>query len=50
MAVVAGGDTTAAFLAALTGHWHRSAQARATRRPGLRAYQHPAAAAGRTPC
>ncbi|AVH61696.1 MULTISPECIES: phosphotransferase family protein [Streptomyces] len=40
-------DTTTAFLAALTGHWHRNARKPAPPgAPGLRAYQHRAAAAG----
>ncbi|MEU0074067.1 phosphotransferase [Streptomyces sp. NPDC006332] len=40
-------DTTPAFLAALTGHWHRNARKPAPPGvPGLRAYQHRAAAAG----
>jgi aminoglycoside phosphotransferase (APT) family kinase protein len=40
-------DTTTAFLAALTGHWHRNARTPAPPgAPGLRAYQHRAAAAG----
>lgn len=40
-------DTTTAFLAALTGHWHRNARQPAPPgAPGLRAYQHRAAAAG----
>lgn len=40
-------DTTTAFLAALTGHWHRNARKPAPPgAPGLRTYQHPAAAAG----
>ncbi|MFD5193875.1 phosphotransferase family protein [Streptomyces sp. NPDC058357] len=40
-------DTTTAFLAALTGHWHRNARKPApSGAPGLRAYQHRAAAAG----
>ncbi|MEU3246951.1 MULTISPECIES: phosphotransferase family protein [unclassified Streptomyces] len=40
-------DTTTAFLAALTGHWHRNARKPAPPgTPGLRAYQHRAAAAG----
>ncbi|MGW2282860.1 phosphotransferase family protein [Streptomyces sp. NPDC001770] len=40
-------DTTTAFLAALTGHWHRNARLPAPPgAPGLRAYQHRAAAAG----
>lgn len=40
-------DTTTAFLAALTGHWHRNARNPAPPgAPGLRAYQHRAAAAG----
>ncbi|MFD5935537.1 MULTISPECIES: phosphotransferase family protein [unclassified Streptomyces] len=40
-------DTTTAFLAALTGHWHRNARLPAPPgTPGLRAYQHRAAAAG----
>jgi aminoglycoside phosphotransferase (APT) family kinase protein len=39
--------TTTAFLAALTGHWHRNARRPAPLgAPGLRAYQHRAAAAG----
>ncbi|WP_331759876.1 phosphotransferase (plasmid) [Streptomyces sp. NBC_01525] len=39
--------TTTAFLAALTGHWHRNARRPAPPgAPGLRAYQHRAAAAG----
>ncbi|KPI06087.1 aminoglycoside phosphotransferase [Actinobacteria bacterium OK006] len=39
--------TTTAFLAALTGHWHRNARKPAPPgAPGLRAYQHRAAAAG----
>jgi aminoglycoside phosphotransferase (APT) family kinase protein len=41
--------TTTAFLAALTGHWHRNARKPAPPgAPGLRAYQHRAAAAGLT--
>ncbi|MER6959970.1 hypothetical protein [Streptomyces sp. NPDC000618] len=43
-ATVGSPDTTTAFLAALTGHWHRNARKPAP--PGLRAYQHRAAAAG----
>ncbi|MEW1686926.1 phosphotransferase family protein [Streptomyces sp. NPDC091265] len=40
-------DTTTAFLAALTGHWHRNARRPAPPgAPGLRDYQHRAAAAG----
>ncbi|WP_105974697.1 phosphotransferase [Streptomyces geranii] len=40
-------ETTTAFLAALTGHWHRNARQPAPPgAPGLRAYQHRAAAAG----
>lgn len=40
-------DTTTAFLAALTGHWHRNALEPAPPgAPGLRTYQHRAAAAG----
>ncbi|MFF0450866.1 phosphotransferase family protein [Streptomyces sp. NPDC004609] len=40
-------DTTTAFLAALTGHWHRNARKPGPAgAPGLRAYQHRAAAAG----
>jgi hypothetical protein len=40
-------DTTTAFLAALTGHWHRNARKPAPPgAPGLRTYQHRAAAAG----
>ncbi|CAM5658407.1 hypothetical protein GCM10010261_62260 [Streptomyces pilosus] len=40
-------DTTTAFLAALTGHWHRNARKPTPPgAPGLRAYQHRAAAAG----
>ncbi|MCL7382290.1 phosphotransferase [Streptomyces sp. 35G-GA-8] len=40
-------DTTTSFLAALTGHWHRNARKPAPPgTPGLRAYQHRAAAAG----
>ncbi|MFG2351591.1 phosphotransferase family protein [Streptomyces phaeochromogenes] len=40
-------DTTTAFLAALTGHWHRNARKPAPPgAPGLRAYQQRAAAAG----
>ncbi|MFE3144399.1 phosphotransferase family protein [Streptomyces scopuliridis] len=40
-------DTTTAFLAALTGHWHRNARKPAPPgAPGLRVYQHRAAAAG----
>ncbi|WSQ14967.1 aminoglycoside phosphotransferase family protein [Streptomyces sp. NBC_01231] len=40
-------DTTTAFLAALTGHWHRNARKPAPPgAPGLRAYQRRAAAAG----
>ncbi|MGW1364514.1 phosphotransferase [Streptomyces chartreusis] len=40
-------ETTTAFLAALTGHWHRNARKPAPPgAPGLRAYQHRAAAAG----
>jgi aminoglycoside phosphotransferase (APT) family kinase protein len=40
-------ETTTAFLAALTGHWHRNARRPAPLgAPGLRAYQHRAAAAG----
>jgi hypothetical protein len=40
-------DTTTAFLAALTGHWHRNARHPAPPgAPGLRTYQHRAAAAG----
>ncbi|MFJ5851210.1 phosphotransferase family protein [Streptomyces sp. NPDC092903] len=40
-------DTTTAFLAALTGHWHRNARRPApSGAPGLRAYQHRAATAG----
>ncbi|WP_055533900.1 phosphotransferase family protein [Streptomyces graminilatus] len=40
-------DATTAFLAALTGHWHRNARRPAPPgAPGLRAYQHRAAAAG----
>lgn len=40
-------DTTTAFLAALTGHWHRNARKPAPPgAPGLRAYQHRAATAG----
>ncbi len=40
-------DTTTAFLAALTGHWHRNARKPAPPgAPGLRPYQHRAAAAG----
>jgi aminoglycoside phosphotransferase (APT) family kinase protein len=40
-------DTTTAFLAALAGHWHRNARKPAPPgAPGLRAYQHRAAAAG----
>jgi aminoglycoside phosphotransferase (APT) family kinase protein len=40
-------ETTTAFLAALTGHWHRNARRPAPPgAPGLRAYQHHAAAAG----
>lgn len=40
-------DTATAFLAALTGHWHRNARKPAPPgAPGLRAYQHRAAAAG----
>ncbi|MFI5887889.1 hypothetical protein [Streptomyces sp. NPDC051554] len=35
-------DTTTAFLAALTGHWHRNARLPAP--PGLCPYQHRAAA------
>lgn len=39
--------TASAFLAALTGHWHRNArQPVPPGAPGLRAYQHRAAAAG----
>ncbi|MFG3026549.1 hypothetical protein ACGFZQ_50115 [Streptomyces sp. NPDC048254] len=39
--------TTTAFLAALTGHWHRNAHQPAPPAPtGLRAYQQRAAAAG----
>ncbi|MGW4914265.1 hypothetical protein [Streptomyces sp. NPDC004270] len=39
--------TTTAFLAALTGHWHRNARQPAPPgAPGLRAYQQRAAAAG----
>ncbi|MFF4709600.1 phosphotransferase family protein [Streptomyces sp. NPDC001297] len=39
--------TTTAYLAALTGHWHRNARQPAPPgAPGLRAYQHRAAAAG----
>ena len=39
--------TTTAFLAALTGHWHRNARKPAPPgAPGLRTYQHRAAAAG----
>ncbi|MFJ5129945.1 phosphotransferase family protein [Streptomyces sp. NPDC088555] len=40
-------DTTTAFLAALTGHWHHNARKPAPPgAPGLRAYQHRAAGAG----
>ncbi|MFY4719745.1 phosphotransferase [Streptomyces sp. LaBMicrA B280] len=40
-------DTTTAFLAALTGHWHRNARKPAPPgAPDLRAYQHRAATAG----
>ncbi|MET9127754.1 phosphotransferase [Streptomyces sp. NPDC004528] len=40
-------ETTTAFLTALTGHWHRNARKPAPPgAPGLRAYQHRAAAAG----
>ncbi|MGQ4333413.1 MULTISPECIES: phosphotransferase family protein [Streptomyces] len=40
-------DTTTAFLAALTGHWHRNARRPSPPgAPGLRAYQRRAAAAG----
>ncbi|MFF9352366.1 phosphotransferase family protein [Streptomyces sp. NPDC014734] len=40
-------DTTTAFLAALTGHWYRNARKpEPPGAPGLRAYQHRAAAAG----
>ncbi|MET9083207.1 phosphotransferase [Streptomyces sp. NPDC004237] len=40
-------ETTTAFLVSLTGHWHRNARQPAPRgAPGLRAYQHRAAAAG----
>ncbi|MFB6814447.1 phosphotransferase family protein [Streptomyces sp. NPDC056347] len=40
-------ETTTAFLAALTGHWHRNARQPAPPgAPGLRPYQHRAAAAG----
>ncbi|MFI0742749.1 phosphotransferase family protein [Streptomyces sp. NPDC021100] len=40
-------ETTTAFLAALTGHWHRNARQPAPPgTPGLRPYQHRAAAAG----
>jgi aminoglycoside phosphotransferase (APT) family kinase protein len=40
-------DTTTAFLAALTGHWHHNARKPAPPgAPGLRAYQQRAAAAG----
>lgn len=40
-------DATTAFLAALTGHWHRNARKPAPPgAPGLRAYQHRAASAG----
>jgi aminoglycoside phosphotransferase (APT) family kinase protein len=40
-------DTTTAFLAAVTGHWHRNARLPAPPgAPGLRLYQHRAAAAG----
>ncbi|MGW4735147.1 phosphotransferase family protein [Streptomyces shenzhenensis] len=40
-------DTTTAFLAALTGHWHCNArQPEPPGAPGLRVYQHRAAAAG----
>ena len=40
-------DTATAFLAALTGHWHRNARRPAPPgAPGLRPYQHRAAAAG----
>ncbi|MEV7087788.1 phosphotransferase [Streptomyces sp. NPDC093085] len=40
-------ETTTAFLVALTGHWHRNARRPAPPgAPGLRAYQHRAAAAG----
>ncbi|MDI5969439.1 phosphotransferase [Streptomyces sp. SL13] len=40
-------DTTTAFLAALTGHWHRNARKPAPPgAPGLRTYQHRAGAAG----
>ena len=40
-------ETTTAFLAALTGHWHRNARKPAPPgAPGLRNYQHHAAAAG----
>ncbi|GFH75198.1 hypothetical protein ACIPPN_27035 [Streptomyces diastaticus] len=39
--------TTTAYLAALTGHWHRNARRPAAAgAPGLRTYQHRAAAAG----
>ncbi|WP_246040781.1 phosphotransferase family protein [Streptomyces cadmiisoli] len=40
-------ETTTVFLAALTGHWHGNARQPAPPgAPGLRAYQHRAAAAG----
>ncbi|MDH6629362.1 aminoglycoside phosphotransferase (APT) family kinase protein [Streptomyces sp. LBL] len=46
-ATASGPETTTAFLAALTGHWHRNARKPAPPgAPGLRAYQHRAAAAG----
>ncbi|MEU4655019.1 phosphotransferase [Streptomyces sp. NPDC023723] len=46
-ATASSSETTTAFLAALTGHWHRNAREPAPPgAPGLRAYQHRAAAAG----